>query len=349
MNLDRNKEELLIELNRKIKEDSFEDYFDFLKKNEIFSILSLYMNSSSDVIEMYVLKDKSKRELIKYIKENLETILRINFNYIFKDDLVILKEMVGRIKEKDYNISDLNISVNLLRFFKRFYFAQFEYNSNVLNSYMPKETVDTFLKLLNDNNALNENHRTFEIMNYIMYVTSAYGIIDLTSLHRLCEKQLFKISKDKLLRIIKDFEDTYEYIHVYDSNDVLVCSDVFNTEDIATDFYNSQSSEYKEYSLSELKEIYDGKYVKNLGSYKEFIEYLNDVFDLSDEDISYIIDFLIMNYIHLSYLDKENANECFLESARDMFDLPDEEIEHMREITERIYLEGPKWEFRGNI
>lgn len=343
MNLNEELKSILNMNNKKIKELSLEEYLNELKKNNLFELLSLYINSSKDVIGMYVLKEKSKRQLIKYINENLKDILTVLVKFMKPDCLNFLKEIIPNLKEKEYEINE-DIPFNFVMYFKKFYLASFEYNENNLKCFMPKQFVDTFEIILKDKNILKENEKNNLIYKDIINILSAYGIIELDSLNKFIN---YKESLESLLNLFSLSDD---YIHIYEfENQKLICNIEFQTEDMAIDYYKKQTGIYKKFSTDDLELIGNGTYASKSKSYTEFINYLKEIFDLTEEDTNYILDFLIDNYIYTANISKEEANEEFKINAKNMFDLSDEEIEDMRKIAEKIFDDYPKWIKRGNI
>lgn len=351
MNINEEIQNILLNIdNRKIKEQSLEEYLNSFKKNELFEILSLHINSSKDVIGMYVLKEKSKRKLIEYICDNLKDILKIHLKYMKIESLNFLKDILPTIKEKNYDITDKKIPITFASYFKKFHLAIFEYDEESIKFFMPKKFIQTFEELINESNTIKENLKNNELFNYIYNITNAYGIIDLNTLYKFVNENLYKIEKEEFINKLNLFEISDDYLHIYEYNDEkIVCNIEFQTEDMAINFYNRQTEDYKKYSLDELKLIGDNKYVENLSSYNKFIEYLNSIFDLTEEDTKYITDFLIMNYIYSANISKDEADKGFKMNASSMFDLEDSEIEDMRKIAEKIFKDYPKWIKRGNI
>lgn len=349
MNLNEDVKNILLNENNKIKDETLEEYLTSLKKNDLFSILSLHMNSSKDVIGMYILKEKSKKQLIKYIEENLKDILMLFIKYMDSECINFLKSIIDTLIDNEYNITDNSIPSSFISFFKRFYLAKFEYNDGSLKCFIPKEFINTFKIILKDKKLLEENTKINKIFNYITYCTNVYGIIDYNTLYTFIQKDLFKIENEQLISTIDSYELSYENIHVYDSTDKLICNSFFQTEDMAINFYKRQKGEYKKYSLSELKNLGNSKYIQTLKSYNSFIDYLNNIFDISLEDEEYIKNYLIINYLNNSNISKETADENFKNNAKEMFDLESDEINDLKKIAKDIYEKYPKWIKKGNL
>ncbi len=233
MNINEEIQNILLNIdNRIIKEQSLEEYLNSFKKNELFEILTLHINSSKDVIGMYVLKEKSKRKLIEYIADNLKEILKIHLEYMKTESLNFLKEIIPNIKEKNYDITDKKIPLTFPSYFKKFHLAIFEYDDKNIKCFMPKQFIQTFEKLLNEANTIKENKKNNDLFNYLYNITNAYGIIDLNTLYKLVNENLYKIEKEEFINKLNLFEISDEYLHIYEYNDKkIICNIKFQTED----------------------------------------------------------------------------------------------------------------------
>ena len=334
--------------NSKIKDVSIDDYFGSYTKTELFNFLSLYRLSMKDVIEAYVLENKSKKELIKYIGENVEDILKINFNFIKEQDLDILRELLPNILEKEFDVTESRISLSLVKYLKIFNIAKFECGSDYIKMFIPKEIINTLLKLLKSKRALKDNKKYNDNFNYLCGITKAYGIIDFETLFDFFNKDMYKIKKDDLEKMINSFSIANDDLNVYEYSDTyIICEAEFIDEEMALQFYESQIGEYVSYELDEIMAMNDGSFIKSSTYYGSLINFLNDKFDLTDEDLDDIFNYFVQDYVFT--IDPDEANNNFLQKADEMFYVSDEEIEQMRLIVERIYLDYPKWIERGKI
>ena len=341
---------ILNEGNSKIKDSSAHDYLNCLTKTELFQVLSLYRLSMEDVIEAYVLENKSKKQLVKYITENLDTVMKINFKYFKHRDLNTLNNILPKIIEKDFDITNDNISLSLFLYLKKFFLSKFETEEENIKMFMPKEFCETFLKFLKDKKLCDENKKYNDMFDYICAVTNTYGIIDLDNLHRLFEKDMYKIKKEELTKILNSFELIYDEINMFEYEDnYIICNIDFMDEEIAVNFYENQTGEYTEYTKEELALIKNGTFIRKSSHFKEFTDYINSKFELDDSDIDDILDMLVMEYMFEAEASEEEADENFISNASEMFDLSDIEIEEMRKITSQIYEDYPKWSKRGAI
>ena len=341
---------IISEGNSKIKDSSSYDYLNCLTKTELFKVLSLYRLSMDDVIEAYVLENKSKKQLIKYITENLDKVMEINFRYIKNKDLNTLKNILPKIIEKDFDITEDNIPFTLFTYLKKLNLSKFEVEDEKIKMFMPKEFCESFLKILKNQKQLKDNKKMTDIFDYICALTNTYGIIDLDNLHRLFKKDMYDIDKDEFIKTLSSLDKVHDEINMFEYGDnYIICTIDFMDEQVAVNFYEEQAGDYTEYTKEELALIKNGTFIRKSSHFKEFTDYINSKFELTNKDIDDILDMLVMEYILTASINEENANKNFLENASEMFDLSDEEIEEMRKITSQIYADYPKWIKRGAI
>lgn len=334
----------------KVTDVSVDDYLGSFTKTDLFNFLSLHRLGVKDVIEAYVLENKSKKELIKYIKENIDDVLKSIF-YLFKErDLDVLKKILPKMIDKDFDVTNSELSFSLIVYLKRFNIAKFECGADYIKMFMPKEFALAFQKLLKSKRAINENKKYNDMFNFTYSLTIAYGIIDFENYYIFFIKDMFKISKELLMKIVNSFSIADETIFVYEYKDsMIICNAEFSDEETAINFYESQIGEYVEYELDELKALADGDFIKSSSHYNSFLSFLNDKFDLTDEDIEDIFNYFVRDYVYTASIDSDLANNNFNKKADEMFYVSDEEIEQMRMIVERLYLDYPKWIERGKI
>lgn len=341
---------ILSDGNSKIKDLSAHDYLNGFTKTELFNVISLYKLSMKDVIEAYVLDNKSKKELIKYIIENLENILKINFKYIKNKDLNFLKNTLPKIIEKDFDITNDEIPLSLFLYLRRFKLAKFECSDESLKMFMPKEFCEVLLNILKDKKLITKNKKYNDIFDYICALTNTYGIINLDNLYHFFEKDMEKIDKNIFIKMINSYDISDDNINVFEyGSEYIICSMDFTDEEAAVNFYENQKGEYVKYSKEDLILIKNGTFIRKSKHFKEFTQYLNDKFELSEKDIDDIIDILVLDYIFTASVNIDKANNNFINNASEMFDISEEEINEMKQIVYSIYMDYPKWSKKGAI
>lgn len=349
------KEEILIKNNKKIKEETLEEYLSSFKNEELTRLAVLHVQVDKDYKDLFKiknLKNKPKKYIIDYITCNLDKILKCFTKIITNNNLEQLKKIISKQNDINYNMYKLNLSFHTILFLKSFALAKVEYTkkTSTLRIYIPLEFRMILDKYLNDSNLLNENKQFNKVCDYVEAMLDVYGVIPLSELHEIFEKQVFKIELEDLEHIIEskcmidDLFNTYLY-----DGDKLICAIIFDFEDNALDFYENQKGCYKKYGKKTLEMIKNGAYVETLKSYKKFVNYLCRNFDNVSQDIENIKQMIILDYIDTAQISEEKANSNFNNNIRMMFELNDQDLEEMRLFVSNIYDEYPKWKKRGNV
>ena len=123
----------------------------------------------------------------------------------------------------------------------------------------------------------------------------------------------------------------------------------FETEEEAIKYYKKQIMNYKEYDLEELEDFYDLSYILNLESYVDFMDYVEENYDL-DEDLEYLLrKNIIEDYLLGAQYSLKTANSNFKHNITKILDIDKQGIKTLLKIMNKMYKESPKWEKRGNI
>ena len=138
------------------------------------------------------------------------------------------------------------------------------------------------------------------------------------------------------------------YTYQYD-DEILLCNLEFYDEDKAIDFYENQKKDYKKYSKEDYKKISSCQYVEGLKSYKKFINYLCTNYEGIAEDINYINEFIIDDYISFAQISLTDADYAFRNNIVRMFEVDNEDVEILLKLMKDIFNEYPKWIKRGHV
>lgn len=342
-------DELLNLGNKKVKEENINEFLKGFSKEELTRFAITQVMIDEDFLNLYKvhnLNHKPKKIIIKYILDNLEDILRA---YIKIMDTNILNAFKIIIKNNGKEINEDNsISLKSIYFIKQFSIAKVEYNKkqNYVKFFMPKEYIEIFNKALIDKELLEENQYFDEVFNYSKNVINTYGIITTDKLHELFVSQMYDIDIDELMHIVaaKAF---YEDIEIFEEENLL-CSIEFIDIDYAIDFYENQKGKYKIFDKEDYQAISDGTYVEKLKSYKDLVNYLCRNYQGIYNDIDFIRDFIVNDFIATAQIDLKEAKVNFKHNITDIIDADSKEIKKLLELTEKVYQEYPKWKKRGN-
>ena len=106
---------------------------------------------------------------------------------------------------KDLLFDECPLSLNFINDLKILCFTKVYYNNkkDLIKFFMPIEFIEIFNKILKDKEVLEKNKYYNDIYDYTESIINTYGIITLTKLLELFEKQMFKIEEEKLINIVK--------------------------------------------------------------------------------------------------------------------------------------------------
>ncbi len=348
------KDELLGKDNKKIESLSLEKFLTSHKTKNLVKmcLTSLIVNYETDELEkINTYFNKPKKEIINYINNNIEDIL-YGYLLMFDDtELEQLKLVINKNQKKLY-FSKEKITIGFLNFIKEKALGNVEYikDEDYVKVFMPKEYIKVFKNGLNDEYLLEKNRHIQQISRFINLMINAYGVITARKLHELFEKIMYEIDFEELMEIvIINLAHTENCFYCNYKNDELIYGIDFDTAEDAIEFYKKQEGEYKIFSLDDYEALFDVSYMYTLKSYDKLIDYLTEKYELSDDDIDYINDFFIADYITCSQTKPSLAIENFKFKFKEQFDSDYKTINELLILLKNLYNEYPKWSKKGNI
>lgn len=347
------KEEFLNRNNKKIKDESLNEYLMSFKNVDLarFALTQGFIDEEyQNIFIIKTLKNRPKKYIVDFIINNLEKILESYIKIIGVNGVEQLKVVIKNNKKKFIFGYEL-LSIHFIDILKYFSLAKVEYNNkdDSLKFFMPEEYIDIFNKCLKDKELLKENKYNDEVFEYSSSVINTYGIITLNKLHEIFESQMFKIDKNELEHIIASVA-IYKELYIYNYNDeLLLCNLTFDNEDTAIVFYEKQKMNYRKYSKEDYKKISDFSYVNGLKSYKKFVNYLYDNYDGIYMDMDYINEFIIYDFISFAQNSTEDAERVFRTNIVKILEADQKEVDRLLKLMKNIFDEYPKWIKRGNV
>ncbi len=347
------KNSILNENNKKINEqENLEEYLNGFTREELtrMAISHVFVNDDyTDLFFLHNMKNKPKKKVIEYVIEHYEDILKSYVKIMNENMIESLKMIIKNLKKKKF-ILDYNLSLYAIMYLKMNHLAKIERKKEQVKIFMPEEQIDIFDRLLKDKELVKENKKNNEIITYVEALLNCYGIIPLENLHEFYERQMQKIDKEDLRRIIqsKTMHDDNIYTYTY-NEDILVCGIDFYDEDAAISFYENQKGDYRIFTKEEYFAMQTGSYLESFDSYKRLMLFLNQNFDLNTDDQTEIKEMLIMDYISSAQLSQEQADKNINRKLDEMFELTDKDKRQAIKYIQSIYKKYPKWKKRGNI
>lgn len=346
-------EEFLEKGNEKIKEVSLDIFLSNKDVSDLFRFYNyqLLIEQRYDDIEKSISFKNDKEKIIKHIKDSLENILKNLIITAHEEDLETLKFVIKRLKENNYDFSDMHWNFNFIEFIKGKLLATTEFNrkKGALKIFLPKEIVDILDDLINSEMLLETNKKYNEIIHYLVNALNVYGIISANKLHTMFEKNMYKIDKNILIHCAHLEMYLNDIICIHYSDKMLICNMEFDDEDYANSFYDDQTGKYKEYTKKELESFENGHYLDSLKEYHDIINFFEDRYDLDNEAYDYIKNFIVMEYIINSQTFSELSEESFKNNVLEYFDMNREDLRMLKRLVRKVFEKYPKWRKRGNI
>lgn len=346
------KQEYLERNNSKIKGETLDDYFSTYKRSQLMQcalIPFLIEHSEQDIYNAHLVAKKTKKDVIEYVKENLEHIVNSYLKIFSQPEIKQLNKILK--ENKTYKVYEMPFTLSFINNIKMICMAKMEYNkpNNTITTYIPEEIKTIMLKGLKDKKLMKTNQRYHEIYSTCIEIIDTYGIIELSALHQIFEKEVYKIDIEELQNIItsKSLLDDFSIHKVNDK--YIICNVDFIELKTALDFYRKQTGEYKIFTKKEYHQIYEGKFIETLKPYKELVKYLCDNYEGIEEEMEYIKEFIILDYMFTSQISPNKADEDFINKITDILETDKKENEKIKTMMHNIFAEYPKWLKRGNI
>ena len=347
------KQEFLSYNSKKVKEETLVEFLKSQKKDELIRLIvvqAIVENDNSKLVKIKSFENKTKDDIIQYIVNNLDEIIRAYFYSFRPIELEQLKVAIKNNKKK-IKFDQEPLSLHFIDIIKNFSLAKVEYNKkeDTIIIFMPQEFIDIFNKYLKNEKLLEENKYNFKIFDNVQNIVNTYGIINFNKLHEIFNKQIFKIDKNELEQVIFT-SSVFDEMPIYNYNgEDLICNLEFMNYDYAVNFYKKQRMNYKIYTKEEYEKIASYEYLNNLKSYQKFKNYLIENYDDIEDEFDYINNFLICDYLNFAQVSLNDAEIAFETNVVKTFYVTQEDIKEMKKYLKDIYDEYPKWLKRGNI
>ena len=347
------KKDILTKNNKKVKEQTLKRYLKSFDLDELIRFLTPKVfvdEETGNISDMEMININSKKNLINYITNNLEDILKCFIEKTRTEEVNQLKFILEN-NNKDLLFDECPLSLNFINDLKILCFTKVYYNNkkDLIKFFMPIEFIEIFNKILKDKEVLEKNKYYNDIYDYTESIINTYGIITLTKLLELFEKQMFKIEEEKLINIV-NLSLSYDKLIFHPSEeDVLVCNLEFSNEDAAEEFYKDQTEDYKVYSKEEYKKISSYDYLYKLKSYNELKNYFSNNYKTIEIDFEKFKKSIVTNYINIAQVSIDSANEFFKIHIKYFIEVDNEKEDYILKLVNDIFENYPKWRKRGNV
>lgn len=324
--LNKIKEITFKQFNDEIKEENLESFFNSLSEDELIKIVKVKsVISSTDTLKG---KTLDKNKIVNYILNNYKKIYSLLLEILDEDFYLQMKKYIkennnGYLKmvydSRDYSISFL---LNIYNF--RIGKVKYDNKTNILEIYIPKETIETINLILKDKSIRKKINENTKIMSNINGLMVAYGIVTIDRLHEIYEDVFSKISNDKLLTVILFDHLTNQTFDIIEYKDSYLINGLSCEEEDAIKYYESidKKLEYKIFSKEELEDLDDGLYHHQSINYDSLLDEIRRVFnfdeyEIEDFDEEFIVDYMF-SFSEDEALAKKNINSNLTKNYPDL-------------------------------
>ena len=333
------------------RNESLDSYLSSLTCEELSRFICVTLENDETI---RTIKSKTKKDKIKYIKNNLKTILEEYVRILDTASLNGIKKVVSKSGYLKIKREEIDFSLNFILEMKKFSLAKVYYNKekDTIEIYMPKGFVDALKLSLNKKRVMNYNKDFNEYMDYVENVLDTYGVVSYDFLYELFSEQIKEIDYDELIDLILKASIVRDSISLtnYNINELLINHIEFSNDDEVLSFYEKSKGEYHKYSKDEILSIGDTSYFDSLPSYKSFVEYLSSTFiDVFDDIDDFIKNFIVVDYYFSAQLNVKLADKNLMSHIDNMFEVTKKDRKIMKNMVKKIFDESPKWIKRGNI
>lgn len=349
--------EVLSNDNKRINDEwTLEEYLESftIKQLTIPSVVYFWENRNySELHKIRNMATKKKEYVISYILENITGIIETYIKILTSDIIKQLKEVVETDEIISYELLENKFNLQFLVFLKRNALARVYYDkkTNNIKIYIPKEFKNMIKDALKNKSIVKENKKYNEIYKFTINCSYTYGVLSMEELYSLCVKFNLKIDEEELNIILNSYSFIDEEFALYSfDNNTLIANLEFSNLDEVFDFYeNSKKKLNNKLTFNDIKEIGENKYIYRLKSYKKLIDWLDERHENIKNDSNFLDELIIMDYIYTAQISLETANKNFKRNIDKILEIGIYDKATMLKMMEKIFLEYPKWNKRGNI
>lgn len=335
--------EILTQFKDKInKNESIDDYYNSFTKKQLLYLISPYC-INKNIGEFLLLKTKQKKEIIKYILNNLKDVYKYALLNLTEKSSNAVKNILTK---NDCNETMINYLIchNALLF-------KLNYTNNCLDSYIPLDLSVIIINLLSESSIKEAIKRNTKIMNNFELLLNVYGILEINDYIDINNKVFKeKINIDDIFNIILMAHTNERDLSIMDYEDTkLIYKEFLDEEDKFYEFYQSldDSLDYKIYTAKEYEDIYNFKYFYQLKEYKDIINYMNKEYYIDDEE--YLKEFFIDDTIYYLMDSKEKLNDILEDKLYVLCEsVTKKQIKTLEKMFEELNKYIPKFYLKGN-
>lgn len=334
-----------------VEKETLEEYLLSFKKDDLLRLVSahvLIVEDSKKLSEVYLLRNKSKKEIATYIITKLDDILIPYFE-------VLSNDVVNELSKIKKSFFELDLYRNIFGFatlmaFKKFSFAKINYNSknNKVLFYIPQEFISVFQKCTNNEELMKRNKNNNELFERITGFLDIYGVIPLDVLIDICRQNRMNLEYSQLYKLLSVWQILDRGLCVQPYKDKHLVANAGLVDEVIS-FYENTNKKYKIYTPKQYQLLSQNHLYKHTVSYQKLYEYIEKNFDIDDDFSNEFDNFIVMDYIYSAQLSREKAKENFYHNIDEIFEtLTEQEKNKLHSLVFKVFEECPKWYKNGH-
>lgn len=337
--------------NYKDKVDENKDLKEYLQEKTKNELISLYLSygfagNKEDIVEQVdTLKNTKKEESIKSIIEFLNKDFSKIFRFFNKsrfDEIEYIAKQEGILEFK--KVEKNKFSFDTIKILKQLGFIFCKREKDVVYFHMPNFIKD---KIKNCEKCLYLDLYQ-DIIEYSIGIANTYGVIHIIDAYDIIKKDI-EISFEEYESIVEFFSLLELEPILYSFKRQAICNFNLDDEEIDKILLENTKNEYVIYNKEFYKNMENGKYVSNLLEYKQFRNYLKEVymFDIDEDEL--LRGEIIDDYIDMWQVDNNKAKKFIDEALDRYFEIDRLDKALIIRYVDKIKNNMPIWKEGGRI
>ncbi len=337
--------------NYKDKVDENKDLKEYLQEKTKNELISLYLSygfagNKEDIVEQVdtlknTKKEESIKSIIEFLNKDFSKIFRV-FNKSRFDEIkyIAKQEKILEFKKEEKN----KVSFDTIKILKQLGFIFCKREKDVVYFHMPKFIKD---KIKNYEKCLYLDLYQ-DIIEYSIGIADTYGVIHIIDAYDIIKKDI-EISFEEYESIVEFFSLLELEPILYSFKRQAICNFNLDDEEIDKILLENTKNEYVVYNKEFYKNIENGKYVSNLLEYKQFRNYLKEVymFDIDEDEL--LRGEIIDDYIDMWQVDNNKAKKFIDEALDRYFEIDRLDKALIIRYVDKIKNNMPIWKEGGRI
>ena len=337
--------------NYKAKIDKNKDLKEYLQEKTKNELLSIYLSygfagNVEDIVEQIsTLQNKKKEESIKSIIEFLNKDFSKIFRFLNKNRFDETRYIAKEEDILEFKMGKKNkVSLGTIKILEQLGFIFCKKDKDKVVFHMPNFIRD---KIRNSDKCLYLDLYQ-DIIEYSIGIANTYGVIHIIDAYDIIKRDI-EISFEEYEAIVKFFSLLELEPILYSFKRQAICNYNLDDEEIDKFLLENNQDEYVVYNKEFYKSMENGKYISNLVEYRQFRNYLKEVYWLDINEDELLRGEIIDDYIDMCQIDSREAKKFIDEALDRYFEIDKLDKALIIRYVDKIKNKMPVWKDGGRI